>query len=74
MKRKSTNRESDDDDSPNNEQEIEEEVPPVQHPPQGGQPGESIHYGMLEVCRTMTPHYVVGVNYKAKGMTDRAKE
>ena len=73
-KRKSTDRESDDD-STDDEQEIEEEeeAPLVQHPPQGGQLAHSIHFGMLEVNRTKVPNYVARVNYKGKGMTERAR-
>ena len=62
-------------DSLDDEEEIEEEeAPPVQHPPQGGQPPHSIHFGMLEVHSTKVPNYVARVNYKAKGMTKRARE
>jgi len=70
-KRKSTDKELDDD---NLDVEEEEEAPPVQHPPQVGWPAHSIRYGMLEVHSTKVPNYVTRVNYKAKGMTERAKE
>ena len=69
-KRKSTDRDSDVD-SPAAD---EEEAPPVQHPPQVGWPAHSIRYGMLEVHSTKVPNYVTRVNYKAKGMTERARE
>ena len=41
---------------------------------QGGQPAQRIHLGMLEVHHTLVPHYVARVNYKANGMTERARE
>ena len=46
----------------------------MQHPPQGGQPAHIIRYGMLEVHSTKVLNYVARVNYKAKGMTERARE
>ena len=53
-KRKSTHRGSDGDSS-DEEQEIEEEepVPPVQH-----QPGQGMHYGLLETRLPNVPSYV----------------
>ena len=73
--RKNTDRGLGDDSSDDDEiEEEEEEAPLVQHPPQGGQPAHSIHFGMLEVHHTQVPHYVSRVNYKAKGMTERARE
>jgi hypothetical protein len=74
MKRKSTNRGSDDDDNGDEEEIEEEEDSLVQHAPQGGQQAGGIHYGMLKICRTTLPGYVHSVNYKAKGMTERARE
>ena len=63
-KRKSTDRGSDE------EQEIEEEepVPPFQH-----QPGQGMHYGLLETCLPNVPSYVSRVDYRGKGMTRRAR-
>ena len=55
------------------DEEEEEEAPLVQHPPQGGQPAHSIHFGILEVHHTQVPSYVTRVNYKAKGMTERVE-
>ena len=72
-KRKSTDRDLDVD-SPDDEEIEEEEAPLMQHPPQGGQPAHSIRYGMLEVHSTKVLNYVARVNYKAKGMTERARE
>ena len=68
-KRKSTHRGSDGDSS-DEEQEIEEEesVPPVQH-----QPGQGMHYGLLETLPNV-PSYVPGVDYRGKGMTRRARD
>ena len=68
-KRKSTNRGSDSDSS-DEEQEIEEEepVPPVQH-----QPGQGMHYGLLETRLPNVPSYVSRVDYKGKGMTRKAR-
>jgi hypothetical protein len=34
----------------------------------------SIHFGMLDVHSTKVPNYVTRVNYKAKGMSERANE
>jgi len=75
-KRKSTDRESNENSTDDEEEEIEEEeeAPLVQHPPQGGQSAHSMHFGMLEVHSTKIPNYVARVNYKAKGMTKRARE
>jgi hypothetical protein len=73
-KRKSTDRGLDDDDSGDEEEIKEEEDSPVQHAPQGGQQAGGIHYGMLKIRRTTLPGYVHSVNYKAKGMTERARE
>ena len=69
-KRKSTNRGSDGDSS-DDEQEIEEEqpVPPFQH-----QPGQGMHYGLLETCLPNVPSYVSRVDYRGKGMTRRARD
>ena len=67
-KRKSTDRGSDGDSS---EQEIEEEesVPPAQH-----QPGQGMHYGLLETRLPNVPSYVPRVDYRGKGMTRRARD
>ena len=73
MKKKSTDRDSDVD-SLYNEQDTEEEAPPIQHPPQGGLPAHSIHFGMLRVHCTAVPDYVARVNYMGKGMIERARE
>jgi hypothetical protein len=57
------------------EEEIEQEMdddaadPPVQPPAQGG-----IHYGLLKIRRPAVPDYVAKVNYKGKGMTERARQ
>ena len=61
-KRKSIDRGSDDGCS--NEQEIEEEqpVPPFQH-----QPGQGMHYGLLETRLPNVPSYVSKVDYHVKG-------
>ena len=69
-KRKSTDRGSDGDSS-DEEQEIEEEepVPPVQH-----QPGQGMHYGLLETHLPNVPSYVSRVDYKVKGMTRKARD
>jgi hypothetical protein len=69
-KRKSTDRGSDGDSS-DEEQEIEEEepVPPVQH-----QPGQGMHYGLLETHLPNVPSYVSRVDYRGKGMTRRARD
>ena len=69
-KRKSTHRGSDDDSS-DEEQEIEEEelVPPVQH-----QPGQGMHYGLLETRLPNVPSYVPRVDFRGKGMTRRARD
>ena len=57
-KRKSTDRGLDGD-SLDEEQEIEEEsVPPVQH-----QPGQGMHYGLLETRLPNVPSYVPRVDY-----------
>ena len=75
-KRKSTDRDSDVDNLDDEEEikEEEEEAPLVQHPTQGGLLAHSIHFGMLKVHRTVVPDYVARVNYKGKGMTERARE
>ena len=67
-KRKSTDRGSDGDNS-NEEQEIEEEepVPPFQH-----QPGQGMHYGLLETRLPNVPSYVSRVDYRGNGMTRKA--
>ena len=68
-KRKSTDRGSDGDSS-DEEQEIEEEpVPPVQH-----QPGQGMHYGLLETRLPNVSSYVPRVDYRGKGMTRRARD
>ena len=68
-KRKSTHRGSDDDSS-DEEQEIEEDpVPLVQH-----QPGQGMHYGLLETRLPNVPSYVARVDYRGKGMTRRARD
>jgi hypothetical protein len=74
-KRKSTDKGSDDDSS-DGEQEIEEEelVPPVQHPPQPGQPVPGMHFRLLEVHALVLPNYVARVDYHGKGMTRRARD
>ena len=52
------------------EQKIEEElVPPVQH-----QPGQGMHYGLLETRLPNVPSYVPRVDYRGKGMTRRARD
>ena len=69
-KRKSTDRDSDGGSS-NDEQEIEEEqvVPLAQH-----QPGQGMHYGLLEPHSPSVPSYVSRVDYRGKGMTRRARD
>ena len=69
-KRKSTNRESDDESS-DEEQEIEEEesVPPLQH-----QPGQGMHYGLLETRLPNVPSYISRVDNRGKGMTRKARD
>ena len=69
-KRKSTDRDSDGG-SLNDEQEIEEEqaVPLAQH-----QPGQGMHYGLLEPHPPSVPSYVSRVDYRGKGMTRRARD
>jgi len=69
-KRKSTDRGSDGDSS-DEEQEIEEEklVRPVQH-----QPGQGMHYGLLETRLPNVPSYVPRVDFWGKGMTRRARD
>ena len=69
-KRKSTDRGSDGGSS-DDEQEIEEEqvVPLVQH-----QPGQGMHYGLLETHPPSVPSYVSRVDYRGKGMTRRARD
>ena len=69
-KRKSTHRGSDGDSS-DEEQEIEEEepVPLVQH-----QPGQGMHYVLLETRLPNVPSYVSRVDYRGKGMTRRARD
>ena len=68
-KRKSTHRGSDDDSS-DEEEEIEEEpVSPVRH-----QPGQGMHYGLLETRLPNVPSYVSRVDYRGKGMTRRARD
>ena len=68
-KRKSTDKGSDGDSS-DEEQEIEEEpVPPVQH-----QPGQGMHYGLLETRLPNVPSYVPRVDYRGKGMTRKARD
>ena len=65
-KRKSTDRGSDGDSS---DEEEEEPVPPVQH-----QPGQGMHYGLLETRLPNVPSYVSRVDYRGKGMTRRARD
>ena len=68
-KRKSTNRGSDSGSS-DDEQEIKEQVvPPAQH-----QPGQGMHYGLLEPHPPSVPSYVARVDYRGKGMTRRARD
>ena len=69
-KRKSFDRDSDGGSS-NDEQEIEEEqaVPPAQH-----QPGQDMHYGLLEPHPSSVPSYVARVDYRGKDMTRRARD
>ena len=69
-KRKSIDRGSDGGSS-DDEQEIEEEqaVPPAQH-----QPGQGMHYGLLETHPPSVPSYVSRVDYRGKGMTRRARD
>ena len=69
-KRKSTDKVSEGDSS-DEEQEIEEEelVPPVQL-----QPGQGMHYGLLETRLPNVPSYVPRVDYRGKGMTRRARD
>ena len=69
-KRKSTDRGSDGGSS-DDEQEIEEEqaVPLVQY-----QPGQGMHYGILETHPPSVPSYVSRVDYRGKGMTRRARD
>ena len=70
-KRKSTDRDSDrESDGGDSSKEIEEEeqAPPVHHL------GQGMHYGLLEVHALVLPNYVVRVNYKGKGMTERARD
>ena len=71
-KRKSTDRGSDDESS-DGEQENEEEepVPLVQH---SYQPGQGMHFGLLEVHAPDLPNYVARVDYRGKGMTKRARD
>jgi len=61
-KRKSTDRGSDGGSS-DDEQEIEEEwaAPPAQH-----QPGQGMHYGLLETHPPSVPSYVSRVDYREK--------
>ena len=49
--------------------EEEESVPPVQH-----QPGQGMHYGLLETRLPNVPAYVPRVDYRGKGMTRRARD
>ena len=65
-KRKSTDRGSDGDSS---DEEEEEPVPPIQH-----QPGQGMHYGLLETRLPNVPSYVPRVDYRGKGMTRRARD
>jgi guanyl-specific ribonuclease Sa len=68
-KRKNTDRGLDGDSS-DEEQEIEEEpVPPFQH-----QPGQGMHYGLLETRLPNVPSYVSRVDYRGKGMTRKARD
>ena len=69
-KRKSTDRGSDGGSS-DDEQEIEEEqaVPLVQY-----QPGQGMHYGILETHPPSVPSYLSRVDYRGKGMTRRARD
>ena len=69
-KRKSTDRGSDDGSS-DDEQEIKKEqaVPPAQH-----QPGQGMHYGLLETRLPNVPSYVSRVDYRGKGMTRKARD
>jgi len=68
-KRKSTNRGSDGGSS-DDEQEIEDQaIPPAQH-----QPGQGMHYGLLEPHPPSVPSYVSRVYYRGKGMTRRARD
>ena len=69
-KRKSNDRDSDGGSS-NDEQEIEEEqaVPLAQH-----QPGQGMHYGLLETHPPSVPSYVSRVDYRGKDMTRRARD
>ena len=69
-KRKSTNRGLEGDIS-DEEQEIEEEepVPPFHH-----QPGQGMHYGLLETRLPNVPSYVSRVDYRGKGMTRKARD
>ena len=57
--------------SSDDEQEIEEKhtVPPAQH-----QPGQGMHYGLLETHPPSVPSYVSRVDYQGKGMTRRARD
>ena len=41
-------------------------VPPVQH-----QPGQGMHYGLLETRLPNVPSYVSRVDYRGKGMTKK---
>ena len=68
-KRKGTDRGSDGGSS-DTKQEIEKEqaVPPAQH-----QPGQGMHYGLLEPRPPSVPSYVSRVDYRGKGMTKRAE-
>ena len=66
-KRKSTDRGSDGGSS-DDEQEIEEEQT-AQH-----QPGQGMHYGLLEPHPPSVPSYVTRVDYRGKGTTRRARD
>ena len=74
-KRKSTDRGSDGGNL-DDEQEFEEEqtVPPVQYPPQPGQPAPGMHFGLLEVHAPVLPNYVARADYRGKGMTKKARD
>ena len=69
-KRKSTDKGLDGGSS-DDEQEIKEEQssPLAQH-----QPGQGMHYGLLETHPPSVPSYVSRVDYQGKGMTRRARD
>ena len=71
QKRKSTGRDLDrelNDGDSSEEIEEDQQAPPVHHP------GQGMDYGLLEVHALVLPNYVVRVNYKGKGMTERARD